>query len=483
MAAKYLMRKYLSIIVGFILIVPALFYAQDVNTDSLFNKASFHHEKGIELIAAGKRIEGMKELNLSVTYFSEHLNELQQKKDSLRVVYTAMLENAPESPVLYYLLGRCDYLDNFWKKLDSTVMLRAKKNFEKSLQLAPDCIAGYLGLAEISNYFNNKEEEISLYRKVLEIDPLRYRTRWRLSLLLDVKGKKQEAKELRDKIIAADSSSTFSIRCMITMAEKEEKKEKKIKLLDSALRLAKNNDDRDIVIQSICLLCFKDAADYSESVSLKVLNDPLLKQQRSIRMRALDNLCSIYIYYKKNMIPGFEKIALNDDNPKVLMELGRYYADSLKENEKALKVYLNAYRIITPETVINTFCYGSGKGFYEKSKKEARDLKEGTVAFIIGRIYYEQKKHSEAEKYLLESVIQHENRRSNAPHFLLAKLKLETNKKNEAIRWFARGLALENDEEEMKKLNVLLAELKIPKKGGELIKEERVKLVNEAANY
>lgn len=453
--------------------------AQDTNLDSLFKAGLQHHKKGMDLVAMGEKKAGLKELDLATSDFKDHIYELQKQADSLKLVYSGLLGEYPKSPVLHYVIGMCEFLKN----RDASSVPGIKAWFDKALDIEPDYIGAYNGYVSLAYLKQDEDEVMRLYKKVLEIDPDKLSVCWSYAGLLSKRGKTDEANALRNHAIKTDSSSDYSIRCLMDMAKEKKTVQEKQLLFEKAVRLVKDKWELQSVIAATLRTYTADSPELAELFANRILKNEIGNKDRYNRMRALESLSTVYSRKFKDKIIAFTEIAMKDDNPRVLSELGAYYSDSLKNNEAAIRCYLKAYEIASAATVENVFAFGSGKSSSEFFNNSAKRFKYGSMSVILGKIYYEMKDYSNAEKYLRESIETNEKQKSNYPHLYLAYTLAETGRKEEAVKWLAKGISMKSSPEGEKRLKQLTEELKLTKTTDDIIREERIKNAKPAVDF
>ncbi len=475
-----------SIVISFIVFTLILFsgrglFAQDSETDSLFKAGIEHHKKGIQLYSIGEKKEALKSFDKAASAFKDHLYELQTKVDSLRLIYSGLLGEYPKSPVLHYAMGLCEYL----KKRDSVGLAAAKIWFDKAIAIEPDFVFGYNGLASLAGVKQDNAEIIRLYRKILEIEPERLSTAWALSSMLSRNGKNEEADKIRNMVIRIDSASDYSIRSIMDFAREEKSLDAKKQYFDKALRLVKDKWELQSIISTVLRTYQTEAPELAIDYSEKILRKEIGGTDRYNRMRALETMVFVYMNKMKDKekIMEFSELAYKDDNVRVLADLGRYFADTLKNKELGLKFYNKAYEIASGPTVENVLAFGSGKSSDKFYVQSANRFKYGSMAAAIGKLYYEMKDYSNAEKYLLETIPIYEPEGVNYTHEYLGYTLMDSGRKEEAVKWLVKALAIKYNPECEKKLNELVSDLKSAKTGEELVREERMKTAKPAPAF
>lgn len=453
--------------------------AQSTEADSLFKAGTIHHTNGMVLLSNRDRKNGLNELVQAANDFRRNIYRLQKKIDSVTVIYSNLQKENPKSPVYYYALGTCIFLKSSITG-DTSLVIKAKDSFEKSLLIEPEFVPGHIGFVTIAYRNKDFEEVIRRYKRILEIAPEKYSYYADISSTLAKMGRKDEAREYCIKMINADSTSSSTIQCLLDLANAANVKEEKKLYYDQAIRFSKSDEDLWRSIYYALNYYQTNAPEYTEELAGRILNNKIVLVKRASKMQALDALLFIYKKNKEKLIT-FAELALKHDNPRILSEIGKYFIDSLKNSELSVKMYQRAYEIITPETALDTYLFTSNPDRMETATKIAKDNK-GWIAFKLGKIFYDRKDFKNAEKYLKISLEMSESQRINTPHFLLAAIMIKYTDKEEAAHFFARGIAVNRDGEEnieaMKKLKQLVIELKINKSAETLIRDERIKIVN-----
>jgi len=469
----------LVIIIIALLFTTIKLHAQDAEIDSVFKAGLEHHKKGMNLLTLGERKGGLKELDLASNDFKDHIYELQRSVDSLITVYSKLQSEEPKSPVYFYVLGILDY----FKRREDGYLQKAREKFEKALSLYPDYAAGYSGLVTLA-YFDQKEDEvIRLYRKMLEIDPERLPVMWSICSLLDKKGEKEEARQIRNKAISIDSSSIYSIRCLYDLSQLEKTAQAKISYYDKILRLNKDKDELQGFIQRILIYSQRESPEYAENLAEKIMADKLGGNDRFNRMRAIETLSALYPRLHRDKYDQFAERALKEDNPRVLLETGRFYSDSLNNKKEALKYFLKAYEITSAKTVRDVIAFTSMKNPWEYLEKTANDFKYNSISLVLGKTYYELKEYDNAEKYLRESIPGNIKSKFNYPLIYLGYTLSGKGQKEEAIEWLAKGIAMKSDPDAEKKLKELVSGLNLSVTAEELIVKARMKEAKPAKDF
>ena len=451
--------------------------AQEANVDSLFNAILDNSKRGIELIKNGDKSAGLKAFSNAIEAYGDYDYWKGNKRDSTLNVFISLEKENPKSPVFALILAKQIRI----MKSDSINTAKAIELTKKALAIEPKFAKAYSFLANIAAMQNNNKEAIEYYKKAIIADPDNLAFYLYLSSILKKEKNESEAKLWTDKMIQKDSSDYYSIAALIEIAKGKSVFKEKYNLFFNAFRLAKE-DNKEYPIQSIISFLTVEAPDSAILFCKRLLKSNLGKD-RKMKVRAIESIFQNLVRADKKSIPAFAEENYNCDDPRLLADIGRYYADSLKNNELSLKFYLKAYEITTPETVENTIAFGGGSTIKEFLAKTAKEYKEGSMAASIGRKYYELKDYKNAEKYLRESIEGNEKNRSNYPHQYLAYSLAELGKKEEAVQWLAKALAMKSVPEAEKRMKELVKELKLRKSADELVKEERMKTAKQAKDF
>jgi|GEM_PF-1269539 len=460
-----------------IIIMPALpIFAQEANIDSLFKAIIDHNAKGMELVKKGDKKEGIKEFTLAVNAQNDYDYYL-GKRDSTIKIFEDLSAKNPNSPVYYYIMGS---MVNVMKR-DSAGQAECIKYLRKSVEVEPEFGEGYSYLALMASSANNFEEALKYNYKAVECDSGKLKNYYRISSILEKLKKYEDADNWLEKILQKDSSSYYSVLTLQKRAEKKSSFKEKYDLYFKALRLAKE-EDKESAIHSIMYFLSSNAPDSAIAFCRRIIKSNYGKE-RGMRVRALEMIFTNMKNVDKKSIPSFAEENYKTDDPRLLTEIARYYADSLKNDDLSLKYYLKAYEITSPETVENTIASGGGSNKKEFLTKSANQFKKGSIAVSIGKEYYDLKDYVNAEKYLRESIEENEKSKSNYPHQYLGYTLIELGRKEEAVKWLSKALAMKSIPECEVKFKKLVVELNLSKTAEQLVREERMKNAKPAKDF
>lgn len=462
-----------------------------VMADSLYCAALSHHEAGMLLIQHGEIQNGTKELIKSSEDFNDYDYWNSDFPDSVKLVFSKLLIDYPQSPVYNYNMSRW-YLVN---QRDSAGLSLAKEFSMKSVDLNNLFTPAYMLLARL-NYDNfDTEEAIKLYKQVLNIDSNNTSACYRLSKIYERSGNHAEEAVFKDRLFKIDSLGEYSTWVYIDSADASNSFENKSKLLEKAFSQAGTKHMKSIALERKILSLRSQPAEISLPL-LKAIIQSDLGKEKDTRQRALESIYWSLYRSDREKIPGFAERIIEEKNPHLLYTVGKFCFDSLSQKELGLNLIARAYDITDAESTYKTIFYGprNAKVLYDA----AREAKFGWIGFGYGKAEYELGNYTVAENILKQTLDYSDRNGDPNSYYYLGFSLAAQNRNKEAVKALTTGLAIKDDKKARKslyrltsnktneaknKLNDLISILNINKSADDLINDIRRKRSTPAPNF
>lgn len=466
--------KFFALLLGLLVIFSSSIQAQKVNLDSLNRVMNENHLVGLELIRRGNKAEGLSKLYIAVGAFRNIDYELAEKRDSVKKVIAEWLKAKPESPFYNYLMGNIIYLT----KRDSAGLADTKAFYNTSISLEPQFISPYTGLARVAELQNDKELAINCYKNVIQIDSTAYSVHLALAALLIKVDRKYEAERLYKRIVTESASPRNKIWASVALSGMAKTLDESNKICYDALLYSQNQQDSIIVYERIFDNYKKESVDSFLTFASSFF-DSKAGKIRALRSKTMVAYFNELVKKYPEQAFSFADYVYKENNPYIMQIVGSYLGKTQNDYLGSVRMLEKAFSITNDESVYETILFGKKES--NQLKQIAKEFSESTIATEVSFSLIGLKEYVKAESYLIKALPYAKQRGEPAAYFLLAKAKRENNNINDAIKFFVRGLAIKEVQEERKNLEEMIVKNNLQINADQLIKEAKMadQLVNE----
>ncbi|HEV8538269.1 MAG TPA: redoxin domain-containing protein [Bacteroidota bacterium] len=417
--------------------------AQLTNPDTLFALAQRYHSEGMNLSRLGKKEEARKQLNFATEKFRDFQDGLKDRRDSVIKIFEGLREGSPQSPVYNYLLGRFIQIS----APDSARSVFAIQCLNKAVEAAPDYPWSYLALA--FPYFSKGDYTTAsrFYEQSLAADSTFLFGYQQLITAYQKLGRSRDVARVETLLNARLPRSTAAIKTRLEKARQSADVETKIAAFREAIALSEDDELSGGIYTE--LLTALDGMNPGSALLLS--RDVLTKpgaQYRKARQTAWFILLKAAKKKGESEVNDLADGMMKTEDAHVLRTMGRYYFDTLKNDERALKLFERAYAVCKKENALNTLVVGSP--ITDHQLEEVANNYRVWVAYDVGRTYLNLKKYAEAKQYLSEAAVGTATEHVFDANFKLASIFQEEKDKPNAVKWLSNGLSYQ-DNEAMKK--------------------------------